>query len=112
VFHLIEIGAASAEDIDNALKFGPGFRAAAAGILETADMGGLDVWCTVQDNLFKALDRSDAACDLLRAKVQDGKLGVKTGEGFFGYPGDKKREAKDAFNRRLLTQFMTSRQYE
>lgn len=39
VFHLIEIGAASAEDIDTALKFGPGFRGATTGILEAARHG-------------------------------------------------------------------------
>ena len=39
VFSLIEMGAASPEDIDKALKFGPGFRSATTGMLEVADMG-------------------------------------------------------------------------
>ena len=53
VFSLIEREVASAADIEKALKFGPGFRSATTGILEVADMGGLDVWCTVEDKLFK-----------------------------------------------------------
>lgn len=40
VFYLMEQGVASPEDIDQALKFGPGFRSATTGMLEVADMGG------------------------------------------------------------------------
>jgi len=43
-FYLLELGAASAEDIDKALMYGPCFRNATTGMLEVADMGGLDVW--------------------------------------------------------------------
>lgn len=111
VFHLIEIGAASAGDIDKALKFGPAFRGATSGILETADMGGLDVWCLVEDNLFKDLDNSSRACDLLRSKVEQGKLGIKSGEGFYSYSENQRDEAKTQFNRRLLTQLKVSKNY-
>ena len=86
VFSLIEMGAASPEDIDKALKFGPGFRSATTGMLEVADMGGLDVWCTVENTLFKELSNSDRACGMMQDKVAAGKLGLKTGEGFFSYP--------------------------
>ena len=85
VFTLIEQGVASAEDIDKALKFGPGFRSATTGMLEVADMGGLDIWCTVEDNLFPELNNSDRACDMMRKNVEKGNLGLKTGKGFFEY---------------------------
>ncbi|MDR1735956.1 MAG: 3-hydroxyacyl-CoA dehydrogenase family protein [Oscillospiraceae bacterium] len=112
VFHLMEIGAATAEDIDKALKFGPGFRAATTGLLETADMGGLDIWCAAEDNLLKELDNSAAACDYLRESVNSGRLGVKSGEGFFSYPGDTKTAVVNAFNKRLLTQLKASKTYQ
>ena len=35
-FHLVEIGAATAEDVDKALKYGPCFRNATTGMLEVA----------------------------------------------------------------------------
>ena len=111
IFHLIEIGAADPEDIDRALKFGPGFRAATTGILETADMGGLDIWCAVEDNLLAVLDNSAQACGLLRDKVAQGKLGVKSGEGFFSYPGAAGADAKRAFYKRLLSQLKISKTY-
>lgn len=109
IFHLIEIGAASADDIDKALKFGPGFRSATAGILETADMGGLDVWCTAEDNLFGTLNNSTHACEFLRDKVKRGKLGLKSGEGFYTYPVETRDEMKNAFNKRLLNQLKVSK---
>lgn len=111
VFHLLEIGAASAEDIDAALKFGPGFRAATTGILEAADMGGLDVWCACEDNLFKELDRSERASDILRNKVQQGELGLKSGKGIFDYPKGYREKVKNAFDKRLLTQLKASQIY-
>lgn len=112
VFHLMEAGVASPEDIDKALKFGPGFRSATTGILEVADMGGLDVWCAVEDNLFKELNNADKAADLLREKVRQGNLGLKTGAGFFEYPADGREAVKKAFERRLLTQLKASKHYQ
>lgn len=112
VFHLIDIGAASAEDIDRALKYGPGFRSATAGILETADMGGLDVWCACEDNLFAYLDNSTKACGYLRQKVEEGKLGLKSGEGFFRYAAQGQDAARQAFDRRLLIQLNASRKFQ
>lgn len=109
IFYLVEIGAASPEDIDRALRFGPGFRSAASGILETADMGGLDVWCAVEDNLFKELNSSTKASNFLREKVQQGKLGLKSGEGFYAYP-DGDGLAKKDFNKRLLAQLKVSKE--
>jgi 3-hydroxybutyryl-CoA dehydrogenase len=111
VFTLIEMGAASPEDIDNALKFGPGFRSATTGMLEVADMGGLDIWCTVEDGLFKELNNSDKACDMLRAKVKEGKLGLKTGEGFYKYSDDLKGKVQAEFYKRLITQLKASKNY-
>lgn len=111
VFNLIEIGAASPEDIDKALKFGPGFRSATTGMLEVADMGGLDIWCTVEDNLFKVLSNSDKACDLMREKVKNKKLGLKSGEGFFKYPENIKEKVLEDFYNRLIIQLKASKNY-
>lgn len=111
VFSLIEQGAASPKDIDKALKFGPAFRYAASGQLETADMGGLDIWCTVADNLLPAMDSKAEANPVLRQKVISGQLGFKTGGGFFKYPPETAAKQKDAFNRRLITQLKASKHY-
>ena len=111
VFSLMEMGVAEPADIDKALKFGPAFRYATTGQLEVADFGGLDVWCTVGDNLLAVMNNSQQANPILREKVQEGKLGFKTGEGFFEYPEDKKAEMQNEFNRRLIRQLKTSKHY-
>ena len=111
IFYLMEIGAASPEDIEKALKYGPGFRSATTGILESADLGGLDIWCTVEDNLFEELNNSKKASSLLREKVKNGKLGLKTEEGFFKYSKHTKEKIKKDFFRRLMIQLKASKNY-
>lgn len=111
VFYLIETGTASLEDVEKALKYGPGFRGATTGILESADLGGLDIWCTVEDNLFKELNNSDRACDLMKQKVKEGNLGLKTEKGFFKYPKEEKEKIRKDFFRRLIIQLKASKNY-
>ncbi|HEY3425283.1 MAG TPA: 3-hydroxyacyl-CoA dehydrogenase NAD-binding domain-containing protein [Negativicutes bacterium] len=111
VFSLIELGVATPADIDKALKFGPAFRYATTGQLEVADMGGLDIWCTVGDNLLKVMDNQQCANDLLRNKVNEGKLGIKTGEGFYEYPQSTIPAIKKQFMKKLIHQLKASDYY-
>lgn len=111
VFSLIEQGIAAPEDVDKALKFGPAFRYATTGQLEVADLGGLDIWCIVGDNLLKVMDNSACSNKLLRQKVQEGKLGVKTGEGFFVYDPIRVAVIKRQFMKRLIHQLKASSYY-
>lgn len=111
VFSIIEQGIADPADIDKALKFGPAFRYATTGQLEVADFGGLDIWCIVGDNLLKAMDNSTAANPLLRQKVSEGKLGIKTGEGFFKYSAEEIPEIQKKFMKKLIHQLKASEYY-
>lgn len=111
VFSLVETGVAEPEDIDRALKFGPAFRYATTGQLEVTDFGGLEIWCIVGDNLLKTMDNSTSANALLRQKVKDGKLGVKTGEGFYNYEGADAAAIKKKFMQRLIHQLKASQYY-
>ncbi len=112
VFSLIEQGVASAEDVDRALKFGPAFRYATTGQLEVADFGGLDIWATVGDNLLPAMDARTGANPLLKQKVAEGKLGIKSGEGFFRYEPDTAPQRRRAFLKRLIHQLKASSAYD
>ncbi len=111
VFSLIEQGVASAEDVETALTFGPAFRYATTGQLEIADFGGLDVWAAVGDNLLAVMDASQQASPLLRRKVAEGRLGVKSGQGFFTWDADSVTARRRAFMRRLIHQLKASRAY-
>lgn len=110
-FHLVETGVGDPKDVDNALKFGPCFRNATTGMLEVADMGGLDIWLAGEDNIFPALDTSAQACDTMRKLVEEGNLGIKSGKGFYEYPGDSGAKAQNAFYKRLIVQLKASKNY-
>lgn len=112
VFSLMEMGAVDAENADKALKYGPGFRYATTGQLEICDLGGLDVWCVVGDNLLSVMDNSLEANAMLREKVSEGKLGVKTNEGFYDYKNKNIYTVKTEFAKRLIHQLKASAYYE
>ena len=111
-FYLIDQGIASAEDVDRALMAGPAFRNATTGMLECADLGGLDIWCAAETNFFPDLCNDDKPSESMRKLVADGHFGIKTGKGFFEYPPEKQEEIQQAFNRRLITQLKASRNYK
>lgn len=111
-FSIIEQGIAAPEDVDKALKYGPAFRFATTGPLEVVDMGGLDIWCTTGDNLLSVMDNRRDANPLLRKKVEEGKLGIKTGQGFYTYPPERAKEVRERFQKRLLHQLKASEFYK
>lgn len=78
---MVEEGVASAEDIDKAMKLG--YRHP-MGPLELTDLVGLDVRMHIASYLQTALDdRRFAVPELMRRMVHEGKLGKKTGQGFY-----------------------------
>ncbi|HME89956.1 MAG TPA: 3-hydroxyacyl-CoA dehydrogenase family protein [Myxococcaceae bacterium] len=80
---MVEEGVASAEDIDRAMELGYGYP---MGPLKLGDLVGLDVRLAVAEYLHRELC-SDVfrPPKLLRDMVRAGKLGRKTGEGFYKY---------------------------
>jgi 3-hydroxybutyryl-CoA dehydrogenase len=83
--HLVSEGIVSAEDADRTLKNGVGFRYPWLGPLETADLGGLDTFHSVAQYLFPALSTMQATPDFFDRLIEEDKLGIKTGEGFYDY---------------------------
>lgn len=111
-FSIIEQGIAAPEDVDKALKYGPAFRYATTGHLEVTDLGGLDIWCITGDNLLSVMDNRRDANPLLRQKVAEGKLGIKSGEGFYSYPPERAKIVKEKFQKRLIRQLQASKYYD
>ena len=89
--HALMEGVATAEGIDTAMKLGYSFQ---YGPLELADIMGLDEVLAWMESLFHELGEAKyRPCPLLRRLVREGKLGKKTGEGFFKYNEQGKRIA-------------------
>jgi 3-hydroxybutyryl-CoA dehydrogenase len=83
VFCLME-GVATAESIDTVMKLGMNHP---MGPLALADLIGLDTCLAILEVLHRGLgDDKYRPCPLLRKYVAAGKLGRKTGEGFYPYP--------------------------
>jgi 3-hydroxybutyryl-CoA dehydrogenase len=83
--HLVENGVVSPADVDRIMKFGLGFRYPWLGPLETADLGGLDVFYNIADYLFKELSSEERPFGALRQLVKSGNYGIKSGKGFYNY---------------------------
>ena len=80
---ILEEGIASPEDIDKAVKLGLNHP---MGPLTLADLTGLDVDLNVMDYLYNEMhDDRFAAPLVLRRLVRAGRLGRKTGRGFYSY---------------------------
>src|SRR5256714_12041704 len=84
---MLEEGVASAEEIDRAIELGYGHP---MGPLKLTDQVGLDVRLAIAEHLVLELGERFRPPQLLRRMVRAGKLGKKTGEGFYKYRRGKR----------------------
>ena len=83
-------GVAGVEEIDTVMKLG---MAHPMGPLQLADFIGLDVCLSILNVMFNGFKNPKyAPCPLLVNMVMAGKLGVKSGEGFYDYSESRKAE--------------------
>ena len=82
-FAMIDAGVATAEDVDAAVRFGFGFRFLAAGPVLQRDHAGIDVHCAAAATMYPSFCNSTTPSAALSERVSSGKLGMKSGEGFF-----------------------------
>ncbi|TXE11885.1 3-hydroxybutyryl-CoA dehydrogenase [Seonamhaeicola algicola] len=87
-------GVAGVEEIDTVMKLG---MAHPMGPLQLADFIGLDVCLSILNVMYNGFKNPKyAPCPLLVNMVRAGKLGVKSGEGFYDYSESKKAEKVSA----------------
>jgi len=83
-------GVAGVKEIDTVMKLGMGHP---MGPLQLADFIGLDVCLSILDVMYNGFKNTKyAACPLLVNMVRAGKLGIKSGEGFYDYSESRKAE--------------------
>jgi len=100
---LVQDGVCDARTVDTVVKASFGRRLAVLGPLENADLVGTDLTLAIHDEVLPHLDRTAGALPLLRRLVQEGKLGMKSGEGFQRWTADQ----QTALRARLLTHLQT-----
>ena len=79
---MLEEGVATTEDIDTAVRLGLNHP---MGPLELADYVGLDTLLLIAESLTEALGERFRAPQTLRKLVESGRLGRKSGHGFYRY---------------------------
>jgi 3-hydroxybutyryl-CoA dehydrogenase len=79
---LVEQGVCDAETVDTVVKASFGRRLAVLGPLENADLVGTDLTLAIHETVLPDLDRTPGPLPVLRQLVAQGKLGMKSGEGF------------------------------
>ena len=83
-------GVAGVEEIDTVMKLG---MAHPMGPLQLADFIGLDICLSILNVMYEGFKNPKyAPCPLLVNMVMAGKLGVKSGEGFYDYSESRKAE--------------------
>ena len=86
----LQDGVAGVYEIDTVMKLG---MAHPLGPLQLADFIGLDVCLSILNVMYDGFNNEKyKPCKLLVDMVSDGKLGVKSGEGFYDYSESRKAE--------------------
>jgi len=100
-FAMIDAGVATAEDVDAAVRFGFGFRFLAAGPVLQRDHAGIDVHCAAAATMYPSLAANTVPARALTERVADGRLGMKTGEGFFRWTPESIAAERQRYDRLL-----------
>jgi 3-hydroxybutyryl-CoA dehydrogenase len=100
-FALIDEGVATPEDIDAAVRFGFGFRFLAAGPVMQRDHAGIDVHCAAAATMYPSLAANAEPARVLRERVAQDHLGMKTGQGFYTWTPEARQAERERYDRLL-----------
>jgi 3-hydroxybutyryl-CoA dehydrogenase len=98
---LIEEGVASPEDIDATVRLSFGFRYAAAGPIVQKEHSGWDTTCAVAKIIWPDLNNAKGPPPVLQKNVDEGRIGFKTGRGFFEWNDESMAKERARYERAL-----------
>ncbi len=107
---LVADGVCDAETIDDVVKSGFGARMAVLGPMEQSDLVGLNLTLDIHEALIQHLDHATGPHPYLRSKVAQGKLGMKTGEGFRRWTPQQADDVRQRLSRYLADQAKARKQ--
>lgn len=107
--NIVERGIATPQAVDEIVVYSLGRRWSILGPIASADLGGLDVFDNISKYLYDDLDNRPGEDPVLKAKVQAGQLGAKSGQGFYSWQGAESRAVIADRDRRLLEALVEDR---
>ncbi len=84
---MVEEGVATAESIDRAVRYGLGIRYVNLGVVEFIDYGGVDILHYAANYLARELGERYAPPSIIGRLMEEGKKGLREGEGFYDWRG-------------------------
>lgn len=96
--NLVDNGIVSLEDVDKVVRFSFGFRYLAAGPVLQRDHAGLEIHAAAAASIYPSLNNSTEIPKCLTDRVNAGKLGIKTGEGFFQWSPESIENERRRYN--------------
>lgn len=102
---LIDAGIASPEDVDLAVRYSFGFRYAAVGPIMQKEISGWDTTLRAGTEIYPTLSNTATVPACLAERVAQGKIGMKSGEGFLKWTPETIKAAKAEYERKLKAAF-------
>ncbi len=99
--NMLEMGIASAQDIDAAIRYSFGFRLAAAGPLMQREHAGWDMSYAVAKSLYPHLSSMSAPPPAIEALVERGHFGMKSGHGLYPWDAESIAKEKERYEKAL-----------
>jgi 3-hydroxybutyryl-CoA dehydrogenase len=102
VFAVIDEGLGTPEDVDVAVRYGFGFRYIAAGPILQKEFAGLDTQISAARSIYPSLCNSSEPSRILTKAVEEGRVGMKAGKGFWSWSPEQIKQERERYQRTLL----------
>lgn len=110
--NIVEIGLASPEDVDTAVKMGMGIRFPVWGPLEHVDAVGMELCASVQNKVLPAISDKKSAANIFDEKLHAGECGYKSGKGFYDWSKKDMQFLEKYRNNFIMNSLKFMREYE
>ena len=102
ILWLVEEGIATPRDIDTVVKTGLGRRLSVAGPFELTDLTSLAMKQAIMEELLPSLASGQKVPVILKEKVEEGELGIRTGRGFYEWTPESGEDLKARVAKALI----------
>ena len=98
---IVADGICDAETVDTVVKASFGRRLPVLGPLENADLVGTELTLAIHETVLPAIDHTPGASPYLKKLISDGRLGMKSGQGFRAWTTEQQAQLRAKVLRHL-----------